>query len=275
MQSREEAQEYIRRRRYRRRRRKRRRQLLRIGALCLVVFLLGAVFWWKTKKTLPPPSAATEPPVSDEPAQTSPPPTPEPSPAWKPITADSWKLTLVNSWNPLPEEHAIQTVTLTNGLKVDERCYPELQAMMDACREEGLRPVICSGYRTHEEQEELFQNKVDSLMAQGYSETEATKEAGKVVAVPGTSEHELGLAVDIADMDHQLLDRSQEDTEVQKWLMEHCWEYGFILRYPTGKSDLTGIIYEPWHYRYVGKEDAEQIHSLGICLEEYLAEGAD
>lgn len=275
MQSREEAQEYIRRRRYRRRRRKRRRQLLRIGALCLAVFLLGAVFWWKTKKTPPPPSAATEPPVSDEPAQTSPPPTPEPSPAWKPITADGWKLTLVNSWNPLPEEHAIQTVTLTNGLKVDERCYPELQAMMDACREEGLRPVICSGYRTHEEQEELFQNKVDSLMAQGYSETEATKEAGKVVAVPGTSEHELGLAVDIADMDHQLLDRSQEDTEVQKWLMEHCWEYGFILRYPTGKSDLTGIIYEPWHYRYVGKEDAEQLHTLGVCLEEYLAEGAD
>lgn len=275
MQSREEAQEYVHRRRYRRRRRKRRRQLLRIGALCLAVFLVGAVFLWKTKKTPPPPSTATEPPVSDEPAQTgTPPPTPEPSPAWRPLTADSWKLTLVNSWNPLPEEHAIRTVTLTNGLQVDERCYPELQAMMDACREEGLRPVICSGYRTHEEQEELFQNKIDSLMAQGYSETDATREAGKVVAVPGTSEHELGLAVDIADMDHQLLDETQEDTEVQKWLMEHCWEYGFILRYPTGKSDLTGIIYEPWHYRYVGKEDAEQIHSLGVCLEEYLAGGA-
>lgn len=276
MQSREEAQEYIRRRRYRRRRRKRRRQLLRIFALCLVVFLLGAVFLWKTKNAPPPSAAETDPPVSDKPAQASPPPpTPEPSPAWKPLTADGWKLTLVNSWTPLPEGHTIQTVTLTNGLQVDERCYPELQAMMDACREEGLHPVICSGYRTHEEQEELFQNKVDSLMAQGYSETDAAREAGKVVAVPGTSEHELGLAVDIADMDHQLLDSSQEDTEVQKWLMEHCWEYGFILRYPTGKSDLTGIIYEPWHYRYVGKEDAEQIHSLGVCLEEYLAEGSD
>ena len=95
--------------------------------------------------------------------------------------------------------------------------------------------------------------------------------AGKVVAVPGTSEHELGLAVDIADMNHQLLDESQEDTEVQKWLLEHCWEYGFILRYPTGKSDITDIIYEPWHYRYVGREDAEQIRALDVCLEEYLA----
>lgn len=91
-----------------------------------------------------------------------------------------------------------------------------------------------------------------------------------MVAVPGTSEHQTGLAMDIVDVNNQRLDESQESTAVQKWLIEHSLEYGFILRYPTGKSEITGIIYEPWHYRYVGREDAEQIHTLDVCLEEYL-----
>lgn len=273
MQNEREAQERIRRRKARYRRRKRRQRFLRIFAVLLLAAALGAALFVWHKSASQPPTAATKPPAADGPAGPSPSQaTPEPSPAWRPITTDEWKLRLVNGQNPLPKDYAIQTVTLTTGLQVDERCYPDLQAMMDACREEGLSPVICSGYRTHEEQEELFQNKVDRLVAEGYAEEDAIKEAGTVVAVPGTSEHELGLAVDIADMDHQLLDESQEDTEVQKWLMEHCWEYGFILRYPTGKSELTGIIYEPWHYRYVGKEDAEQIRALDVCLEEYLSE---
>ena len=183
---------------------------------------------------------------------------------------DSWNLLLVNPWNPLPEDYTISLTELKNGLSVDSRCYPDLQDMMDACRAAGLSPVICSAYRTQEYQEKLFQNKVSRLMAQGYSETDATAEAGKSVAVPGTSEHQLGLALDIVDINNQHLDESQESTAVQKWLMEHCWEYGFILRYPNDKSEITGIIYEPWHYRYVGREDAEQIHTLGVCLEEYL-----
>ena len=90
------------------------------------------------------------------------------------------------------------------------------------------------------------------------------------MAVPGTSEHQLGLAVDIVDRSNQNLDESQEDTAVQQWLMAHSWEYGFILRFPTGKSDITGIIYEPWHYRYVGRDAAKEIYDRGICLEEYL-----
>ena len=184
---------------------------------------------------------------------------------------DSWNLLLVNPWNPLPTDYSLSLTELKNGLSVDSRCYPDLQAMMDACRADGLSPVICSAYRTQEYQEKLFQNKVDRLIAQGYSEADAPVEAGKSVAVPGTSEHQLGLAVDIVDINNQHLDETQESTAVQKWLMEHSWEYGFILRYPNDKSEITGIIYEPWHYRYVGHEDAEQIHSLGVCLEEYLA----
>lgn len=186
------------------------------------------------------------------------------------LGGDSWNLTLVNPWNPLPEDYTFSLTELRNGLSVDTRCYPDLQAMMDACRAEGLSPVICSAYRTQEYQEGLFQNKVSRLIAQGYSEADAVVEAGKSVAVPGTSEHQLGLAVDIVDINNQHLDESQESTAVQKWLMEHSWEYGFILRYPNDKSEITGIIYEPWHYRYVGREDARQIHDQGVCLEEYL-----
>lgn len=181
-----------------------------------------------------------------------------------------WALTLVNSWNPLPEGYTFTVKALSNGHSVDERCYPDLQDMMDACRREGLSPLICSSYRSLDKQRELFQNKVDRLVARGFPREGAEAEAAKAVARPGASEHQLGLAVDIVDAANQNLDRSQEDTAVQKWLMEHCWEYGFILRYPEDKSEITGIIYEPWHYRYVGKEAAAEIYEEGVCLEEYL-----
>ena len=216
---------------------------------------------------------APEPITDDQQQPGSVPPAASGSPRASAPDKDSWNLILVNPWNSLPADDTLSLTELQNGLSVDSRCYPDLQAMMDACRADGLSPVICSAYRTQEYQEKLFQNKVSRLIAQGYSEADAAVEAGKSVAVPGTSEHQLGLAVDIVDINNQHLDESQESTAVQKWLMEHCWEYGFILRYPNDKSEITGIIYEPWHYRYVGREDAEQIHSLGVCLEEYL-EGA-
>ena len=206
-----------------------------------------------------------EPITDDQQQPGSVPPVASGSPRASAPDKDSWNLILVNPWNSLPADYTLSLTELKNGLSVDSRCYPDLQAMMD-----GLSPVICSAYRTQEYQEKLFQNKVSRLIAQGYSEADATVEAGKSVAVPGTSEHQLGLAVDIVDINNQHLDETQESTAVQKWLMEHSWEYGFILRYPNDKSEITGIIYEPWHYRYVGHEDAEQIHSLGVCLEEYL-----
>lgn len=186
---------------------------------------------------------------------------------------EDWRLTLVNPWHALPDGYAPPELKeLSGGHAVDRRCYPDLQEMMDACREAGNSPLICSSYRSQEKQESLYQNKVDRLLAQGRSSEKARSEAAKAVALPGTSEHQLGLAVDIVDVNNQNLDESQEKTAVQRWLMEHSWEYGFILRYPSGKSDTTGIIYEPWHYRYVGKEAAREIHRQGICLEEYLEE---
>ena len=194
----------------------------------------------------------------------------EPDIPASPGEESDWRLTLVNPWNALPEGFTVELKELSNGHAVDERCYPDLQDMLDACREAGLSPLICSSYRSYEKQKSLYQNKIDRLRTQGYSAKEAQEEAGKAVAAPGTSEHQLGLAVDIVDVSNQNLDNSQEQTAVQKWLMKHSWEYGFILRYPNDKSEITGIIYEPWHYRYVGKEAAAEIQAQGVCLEEYL-----
>lgn len=243
-------------------RRRRRRSRLPLYAFLLAALSFTLAF------TLPPEEKERQQPqaVAVKPVASLSEPSPDPTPPAPDRSA--WNLVLANPWNPLPEDYSFTQKTLTNGLEIDERCYSDLQAMMDACRGAGLKPVICSAYRSYEKQEELFQRKVDKLAARGIED--ARTEAAREVALPGTSEHQTGLALDIVDMSDQNLDESQEDTAVQKWLIEHSWEYGFILRYPNDKSELTGILYEPWHYRYVGKEAAAAIQEQGVCLEEYL-----
>ena len=186
------------------------------------------------------------------------------------LTPDAWNLLLVNPWNPLPGGYTVNLAQVNANHAVDERCYEPLQQMLEDCRAAGLSPVICSSYRTQAVQERLFYTRVDNLVAQGYSQEDAQTITARGTARPGTSEHQLGLAVDLVDLNYQILDNNQENTPVQQWLMEHCWEYGFILRYPNEKSAVTGIIYEPWHYRYVGREAAKEITESGLCLEEYL-----
>ena len=171
-----------------------------------------------------------------EPLETS------PTVAKSEVSADDWQLLLVNPWNQLPEGYTVELTELRNGHAVDTRAYPDLQRMMDDCRAAGLEPVICSSYRTLETQQRLYENKIKRLMNEGLSREEATAQAGTVVAVPGTSEHQTGLALDIVDASYQVLDTAQESTAVQQWLMANSWEYGFILRYPSEKSDLTCII---------------------------------
>ena len=179
-------------------------------------------------------------------------------------------LTLVNFENTIPKDWKVDLVQLNNGQSVDRRIYDDLIAMLQAAKSEGLNPLICSSYRTNEKQEQLYQNKVSEYLSQGYSKVEASDKAAFWVARPGTSEHQLGLAVDIVSTKNQRLDRSQENTVEQQWLIQNSWKYGFVLRYPTNKNSITGVGYEPWHYRYVGKEHAKKINELGVCLEEYL-----
>ncbi len=186
------------------------------------------------------------------------------------IGDSEWNLILVNPWNYLPEDFSVDLAEISKGYYVDSRIYDPLSEMLSAARAEGLDPLVCSAYRTYDRQVYLYNNQVNEYLSYGYSQEDAEKEAATWVAIPGTSEHHTGLAVDIVSQSYQVLDSTQEDTEVQKWLMANSYKYGFILRYPNEKKDITGINYEPWHYRYVGKELAEDIYRSGLCFEEYL-----
>lgn len=186
-----------------------------------------------------------------------------------------WNLTLVNKDNPLPETFVPESLAdADNGYEADSRITDALKKMIaDARSTENVRIIALSAYRDYEYQKELFDDKVQRLQQEkGYSVTKAREEAATVVAYPGTSEHQLGLALDLVDARHVKLDESQENTAAYKWLYKHCAEYGFIVRYPNGKTDITGIIYEPWHFRYVGEEAAKIIMEKGITLEEYIEE---
>lgn len=185
-------------------------------------------------------------------------------------------LLLVNPWTPLPEDFLPgELVPVQNDQAVDARAYPDLQDMLGDMSQAGLSPLICSSYRSQERQQELYDNKVQRVMDEGVSLEAAQAEAARWVARPGTSEHQTGLAVDIVSLSNQMLDETQESTPEFQWLAENAWKYGFILRYPSDKSEKTGIAYEPWHFRFVGKEAAEEMHDLGLCLEEYLESLAD
>ena len=196
---------------------------------------------------------------------TEPETTPEPE-----VTETPWYLVLVNPWHPLPEDYQFELTTVTGKYKIDSRCADALGQFLADCKAAGHTPYICSAYRTWDDQVYLFDKKVKSFTSKGYSEEEAKILAAKETAVPGTSEHQLGLAVDILCQSRPWLDEGQANTATQKWLMANCHKYGFILRYPKGTTPITGIIYEPWHYRYVGVEIATEIMTKGITLEEYL-----
>lgn len=183
---------------------------------------------------------------------------------------DKWNLVLLNKWNPVSKDLKPPLVRLDKGHEIDSRCKDDFLRMMKDCKDAGNAPMVVSAYRTFEMQQAYYDGQVENLMEQGKSKKEAKREAAEEVAVPGTSEHHLGLAVDIVDENMQELDESQEETTTQKWLIKNSWKYGFIVRYPQGKEKLTGIIYEPWHYRYVGKKAAKEITEKNLCLEEYL-----
>ena len=189
-------------------------------------------------------------------------------------SGDPTLLLLVNQWNQLPEDYEpeLELVAELDGRRyeLDRRCSQALWDMLADCAAAGGRPYICSAYRSAQDQQKLYQDKVRRLEKDGVSREEAPELAAESVALPGTSEHQLGLAVDIIDEEYPFLDEGQEETATQIWLMENSWRYGFILRYPNGTTEQTGILYEPWHYRYVGREYAEEIHRMGLTLEEYL-----
>ena len=190
---------------------------------------------------------------------------------------EAWALRLVNANNPLPDDFTIDTASIPgyDSRLFDARAAADLTAMLDAAQKAGSPLYLVSAYRSVQRQTALFQRKVNEYLAQGKSQQEAEQSAAQWVARPGTSEHNLGLAADIVSADwysgHSDLTADFEQTGAFEWLARNAPDYGFILRYPQGKQEVTGVEYEPWHYRYVGKQAAREITDAGITLEEYLA----
>lgn len=204
--------------------------------------------------------------------------TPSPTPEQPQIPQPNDYTLLVNRENPLSEDYGVETRNIVNnGVKTDYqfdvRAIDQLEAMLTAAAEAGHPVLIRSAHRTISYQKMLFTNKVNYYLNLGYTQQAAETEAGKWVAVPGTSEHNLGLVVDIVNVGYQgELDQYFEDDPLFDWLVSNCADYGFILRYPKTKEAVTGIVYEPWHYRYVGEDVAHYIMDNDITLEEYWEE---
>lgn len=178
-----------------------------------------------------------------------------------------WNLILVNEDYCVPKDYTVELVSLNNGERVAKMILSPLQEMFAAAEEDGVYMVVADGYRSQTEQQEMLDEKIEVYQKKVFVKEVATWMAKKWVATPGSSEHQLGIAVDInADS------VKSSSTEVYNWLSMHAHEYGFIQRYPDDKVEITGIRYEPWHYRYVGEKAADTMFKNGFCLEEYLEE---
>lgn len=185
---------------------------------------------------------------------------------------EEYYLLLANPDNPLPEDWTVETQTVQGDFEMDSRVAQAAKDMIEAAANDGVELMVCSAYRSIEKQTTLFDNMKQDYLNQGMSEEEAYNKTAEAIAIPGTSEHQTGLAADIVTPSHQTLDPEFADTDAGKWLNEHAHEYGFILRYPEDKQDITKIMYESWHFRFVGKTHAKLMKESGMCLEEYLAQ---
>ncbi|MCL2018165.1 MAG: M15 family metallopeptidase [Oscillospiraceae bacterium] len=189
------------------------------------------------------------------------------------IEDDSWAFFLINEQNPLPADYEPELSRITGDFYLDARCAIYAVQMLEAAAREGVVLHVVSAYRSLQRQADNFDNYVERLMSEGMSEIEAVTFTASQIAAPGASEHNAGLALDILSEDwfvyNNDITEDFEKTPEFRWLAVNSWKHGFILRYPKGTEDITGISYEPWHFRYVGIDIAEQIYNSGLTLEEY------
>ena len=174
-------------------------------------------------------------------------------------------LILVNKDNKLPDDYKVGLTTI-ESLQVAKVLLDDLNEMRKAAEKENIFLYIRSAYRTPEEQEKVFSNTFSGYVNQGNSKSVAMERAEQVAARPGYSEHQTGLAIDFS-----LGTNAEKQVEMWEWLSKNSYKYGFILRYPEGKEHITGYAFEPWHYRYVGREHAQSIYDKGLLFEEYIA----
>lgn len=235
----------------------------------------------ENRQTLQMTSDVTKENTSSEESSSAPPPseesTAEPDPVPEingpVIDPNDWRLVLASPAHQLPQEEiASVKIEKAHGYQMDERIIPELNQMFDDAQAAGHSLSICSGYRTYSGQQKLLDERIKKCQKKGYSYEKAYNESIRYVQLPGCSEHNVGLALDITPKSNLNLVASLENTKEIQWLHQNCYRYGFIVRYPKAqeKQDITGITYEPWHFRYVGVEHATKITELGVTLEEYL-----
>lgn len=186
------------------------------------------------------------------------------------VSCDDWNLILINKQNYVPEGYELKLVDLNGNMKVDERIAAPLAEMIIDAKKSNVDLMICSAYRSYDRQTALFNNKINKLMNAGMSYYDAYRVGSYSVTIPGTSEHQIGMALDIVTPSYTSLDEGFADTDAGKWLKDNAHKYGFILRYLKGKEHITGITFEPWHFRYVGVDNAEYMTDKGITLEEYI-----
>ena len=241
--------------------------------LIFLVFVLGLLLLVRTRAFREEENAAIVQPIPSyyvfPSMSVAPKPTPTPAATPKPdtlpnINIDSWQYVLASATSPIGDYAPPELVVVENAQQFDSRAAASLKNFIAAARAEGLTVCLSSAYRDYYTQQYLYNRKVEQLGGD--------KEAAARIVLPaGTSEHQLGLCADITDQFYEVKNEALENTAMFQWMQEHCAEYGFVVRYPKDKQDITGVMYEPWHFRYVGEEAATYMVEHGLCLEEFLA----
>lgn len=241
-----------------------------VKRIVLTGLVLGLILCGCGERSLGPP-VSPEPDSEASPAVPAQPvslPPEESSSPQEPVEED-WRLMLVNPDHLLPDDFTVELAMTSYGYEMDARIVEPLTAMIEAAAADGVTLLPCYGYRTREQSAQLFEKQVSRQLAAGLSQEAAVEEAKKWVAPPGTSDHHTGLALDIVTPEHQVLNHAFAGTPAARWMAGHSTEYGFVIRFPEDKQEITGITYEPWHLRYVGEEHARVMREQNLCLEEY------
>ncbi len=239
--------------------------------LIALLIILYFVFFGGKDGDVAPGTSGSVPSSTSQPADSTPPDASSAAPV-ETIPRDEWYMVLANRSSVLPGDFTVAETATVGEAVVDARIAEALRQMVNDAAATGVKLKPTNGYRSIARQQELWDARVKTLMEGGLSQADAETKAIDYTSAPGTSDHNTGLGLDIVSEDHPAKDAGFAETAAAQWLAEHAADYGFILRYPSDKTEATGMDYEPWHYRYVGSEQAHKIKESGLCLEEYLAQ---
>ena len=239
--------------------------------LIALLIILYFVFFGGKDGDVAPGTSGSVPSSTSQPADSTPPDASSAAPV-ETIPRDEWYMVLANRSSVLPGDFTVAETATVGEAVIDARIAEALRQMVNDAAATGVKLKPTNGYRSIARQQELWDARVKTLMEGGLSQADAETKAIDYTSAPGTSDHNTGLGLDIVSEDHPAKDAGFAETAAAQWLAEHAADYGFILRYPSDKTEATGMDYEPWHYRYVGSEQAHKIKESGLCLEEYLAQ---